>query len=513
MKKSIFIINIFILLLSGYVQADYNEMREEYEGYLPPAYFQSQLRPVPESSPAQPYHSFEKEEKRLNAAKTRWEKDLGENREMDTFSYIDTKLLDLLAEAKFEAGAASNILGGKYSIETLEALALLRNPSVESAEKRFRAAIEQFSQIANLDEILRQYSAFTEEVMTGIGPMRGKDPVKMKFPFPGVMALKGQIVEKTIQVAREDLEIARREAITAIRQSFWRLVYIKKALKITQETLTLLRHLEEVATIRYEAGKTSYQDVVKVRINRETLEEELRTIKERQNNIKIKILEILDLPIDVELSDPQILESTFHVPELTNLISLAQKTRQEIRRIRAKVGKMERMVELAETMILPSYTLNLSLYEDEAANQVGSFSKRKSFPVKTSASMGPGLPKHPWFGTNDAYLRQVRQKIAAAKAELKTINARTATMVRQAWFELDRAKREEALFENTVIDLSRTSLDVSTRGYESGKVSFADVFASYDNWLRANLALERKRSDIGIFWAEIERVVGKRLSK
>jgi len=162
-------------------------------------------------------------------------------------------------------------------------------------------------------------------------------------------------------------------------------------------------------------------------------------------------------------------------------------------------------------MILPSYTLNLSLNENDAVKSVGTFNKKETFPVSTTASRGAGLPKIPWYGANDAYLRQTRHKIEALRENLKSLEDKTTMLVRNAWFDLDRSKREESLFANTVVELSKTTLDVSTRGYESGKVMFADVFASYDIWFKANLTLERKRSDIGIFWAELERVVGKRI--
>ena len=84
-------------------------------------------------------------------------------------------------------------------------------------------------------------------------------------------------------------------------------------------------------------------------------------------------------------------------------------------------------------------------------------------------------------------------------------------MVRQGWFDLDRARRERALYRNRLLELARTSLEVSTRGYETGDVSFADVIASYNGWLDINLSSERRNSDVGIARVELERRVGTRL--
>ena len=71
--------------------------------------------------------------------------------------------------------------------------------------------------------------------------------------------------------------------------------------------------------------------------------------------------------------------------------------------------------------------------------------------------------------------------------------------------------RERALYKDRLLELSQTSLDVSTRGYESGNVSFADVITSYTDWLDVNLASERRNSDVGIARIELERRVGATL--
>lgn len=176
--------------------------------------------------------------------------------------------------------------------------------------------------------------------------------------------------------------------------------------------------------------------------------------------------------------------------------------------MRAQVGKMERLIEMAETMILPPYTLGFSFYEDEAVNQVGSTARKETFPVSTRASTGFGLPKMPWYGIQDAYLRQTQQGLNALRRELEKEEAATMMLVRNAWFRLDLAKREESLYRISILKLSRTALDVSTQGYEAGRVSFADVISSYTSWLDANLAAEQKMSALGIARAQLENVLG-----
>jgi outer membrane protein TolC len=172
------------------------------------------------------------------------------------------------------------------------------------------------------------------------------------------------------------------------------------------------------------------------------------------------------------------------------------------------IGKMERMIEMAETMIYPPYSLSLSLFQDEAIAQVGSMRMKEPFPVKITASTGAGLPRMPWYGTNDAYIRETRQKLAALREDLKKAEDETFFKVREAWFRLDRARRLEALYAQRVVNLSQAALEVSTRAYETGNVAFADVIASYAGWLNDRLSLEKERNNLGIARAELEEAVG-----
>ncbi|MFH1241576.1 MAG: TolC family protein [Pseudomonadota bacterium] len=502
------LMSLLLLMMAVRSEADYRQLVKDFDEYRPPVYTDLQEEAVPEQERSPEAARFVHEEKRIRELEAFWEKALKSPRGEETFFRPPSGLLKSLKPASTDATVATDALAKRFSLETLETLALLRNPGIRAAEDRTRAAIDTFTQVLALDEILRRYTAFTEGIMTGVGPVKGKDPIEKRFPFPGVLSLKGEIVGQVVKAVVEDLEIARREAITEARKAYWDLLFVRKARGITRDTLDLLRRLEKVAIIRYETGGTSYQDVIKVRIQREILEEDLDTLLERQRNVETKIREILNLPPETNIGPPENREPVRVVPPLRALYKLALERRQELRRMRAQVGKMERLIEMAETMILPPYTLGFSFYEDEAVNQVGSVATKEAFPVSTQASTGFGLPKMPWYGIEDAYLRQTQQELNALRRELEKEEAATMMLVRNAWFRLDLAKREESLYRNSILKLSRTALDVSTQGYEAGNVSFADVISSYTSWLDTNLAAEQKMSALGIARAQLENVLG-----
>ncbi|RJR53116.1 MAG: TolC family protein [Desulfobacteraceae bacterium] len=488
----------------------YKNLVEEWKGYGPTPFYKSQVSPTSgrEIPPTRGDDEFQKELADLREMRAEWEKALGEPMSERGFYQPGPGLLETLAPLSMDAAATSRRMAGRFSLEVLETLAFLRSPGIKAAKRDFQAALEGYSQVSNLDEILRQYSAFTEALMTGIGPMRGGESIEVKFPFPGVLSLKGEIVTQEVRAAGETLEIARRTAITAARQSYWNLLYLRKAQEITGEMLDLLTRIDAVATNRYETGRTNFQDLIKIRIEREILLQDLITLGEEQRNLEVSILEILDLPPTAPLGPPEVRTVEREVPPLTMLYKAAVEKRQELQRLRARIGKMERMILMAETAVYPVYSPDLSLFRDVAVSEVGSWRTKEPFPQTTTAEVGAGLPKMPWYGKNDAYLRETRQKLASLRQELEKAEQATFTEVRQAWFRLDRARREEVLYSEQVVRLSQAALESSTRGYETGLVSFADVIASYTTWLRANLSLPRKRSDLGVSRAQLEEAVG-----
>jgi hypothetical protein len=492
-------------------QAGYKDLVDEFNAYTPPDYIVSQKYPpekAQEATKSQPT-SFEKELKRIKIMSADWQKALSTaDGKRPLFFTPNAALLKKYYGAALDSTIAFNAIRGSFDLTTLETLAWVRNPAIKSAENKFSAAVESFSQVANLDEILHQYSAFTASIKTGVGPKKGQDPIKTKFPFPGMVSLKGRIVQQETQAAWQSLEMVRRDVITTIRKTYWDLVFNRKAQKIEADTLNLFEYLKAVATRRYEAGKTSFQDVVKIQVKTKVLQEDLITLKEKQRNIESKLIALLNISPARTIGYPATVGTEKKMPQIERLYPVAKSRRQEILIKQAQLKKMQNVLEMAEMMVLPSYTLNYSAFDSQAINNVGSSAKSPSFQTSLSASRGAGHPQNVWYGTNDAYVREIRQQVAAQKESLAETKAETVNQVRDRWFELDRARREKKLYQDTVVNLSKSALDVSTSGYESGNVSFADVINSYELWLSSSLSLEKKRSEFFIAWARLEQAIG-----
>ena len=121
------------------------------------------------------------------------------------------------------------------------------------------------------------------------------------------------------------------------------------------------------------------------------LQEDLVTLGEQRKNLEASLNALLDLPPGSAIGAPGRPVPETAVPALADLLPISRESRPELRRLRARIGKMERMIEMAETMILPPFTLGFSIYDDAAALQVGAPAVRPAFAETVPASMGAGF--------------------------------------------------------------------------------------------------------------------------
>lgn len=509
-----------VLLLTGHqARADYGTLMGEMAGYQPPAVVVEQMEaPAPAVVAAPPGDdAFHRQIATLKAEQAKGEQALAAPPATLPFIHPDPALFASLQAAADHDEAAAKALADGFTRETLETLVLLRSPEIKAKEREYLAVLEGYSQVEELDTILRRYSSFTKSVMTGVGGMTNADPAALRFPFPGVLALKGEVVGQEAAAALQGVEQARREAVTAVRRELAELRYLRRAMGLTHSQLELLDSLNSTVATRYQAGNATFAELTAIGIEREKLRETLTTLAESRKNSEAAIRAALLLPERVPIGRPAAEPLPLDTPALDSLYALALERRQEIRSQQAMIAKAERMLELAETMVYPGFSQGLSLFEGDLLSPVkgeglaaaaGMSDSQGGVALATPAGSDSGLPKMPWYGSDDAYLRQLRQRLISLNQTLAATRAATILGVRKAWSGVDRAKREEALYRQRVVPLVRANLDSASQGYSAGQLAFADLVTSANAWLSENLALARSEADLCQAQADLDAAVG-----
>ena len=416
-----------------------------------------------------------------------------------------------LAQIASDPVSAMAHIREKLVLDEVRIMALLRNPTVQAARKKVLAERQSFDQITALNDRLRQYAAFTSAVSSQAGPLLSGGAPGPAYPFPGLSALQGKMVKEQVFTLTQQELIAQKQVISDMDSAFHDLVFIQQSIQVIKETLDAFSRLETVATSLYTSGRTSFQDVIKVKIRIQTLEEELITLNTRTKNLQIRILELLDLPWDVRVGPPVPVPVPENIPGPEDLFALARQHRQELAVIRSQINRVSAMVEMAETMMEAPFHLGLSLSQNDFINTAGTDAPKQAFAEKTMAAMANNSPVRPWYGINGPWLNQTRQTLSALKHTLAAQENATDRLVRNAWFEVDKNRREYTRYKERIMPLAASALEVSAKEYEAGSIPFSQAMDSYTFWLNVQLAIAEKKAALGKSVADLEAVVGTKL--
>jgi outer membrane protein TolC len=288
-------------------------------------------------------------------------------------------------------------------------------------------------------------------------------------------------------------------------------VFTTRSIRVIQETLSAFEGLLDVAASLYRSGRTSYQDVIKVTIRIETLKQDRISLENDAAVIKARLLELMNLPADTRMGPVTAGPLSQTIPEPGVLAAMAREHRQELAALRFQISRLQSMLEMSESMTESRFTLGLSYQEADHVNTAGTGSSQQAFAEKTMAAMKNNRPKTPWYGVDGPWVQQTRQTLAGLKHTLTARENATDRMVADAWAKIDKLRRELDLYQDRILPMTKSALDVSTREYEAGAIAFSQAIGSYTDWLAVKLTIAGKTRDLGIALAALESIVGKPL--
>jgi len=494
MNKRI-LVAILMLLMSTHASAGYKELRSDYDTFdltLP-------------SRSQQGIKEFGRDSWGNESAK-----ELVDGLKAESIKALDDQsLIPPSADNLLNSNEAEHYLADNGTVDGIKVLVASRNKLVRSARGKALAAIESIGQVALLDEVLSSYSVLTESLMNKVGPMKGTYPVELIYPSPSATSLKVSVARSEAAIERESYFTTLRDSLFEAERLFNELALAREERRLKEELLKLLGSVESVATALYETGKSDFQDVIAVRVKRLSLGEMVRTLEERDFALTTSLLQLVDLSgSSVRITTPEKVALSASPDNWRELLPQALSSRQELRLMRAKIEKMEAMIEMGESMLTPAIDHGFSRFQDRQLSQVGSAAMAETFPTKDSAAMGYATPKKPWYGTADSYLTELRIRLSAAKNSLADAESKTASMLHEKWSVLDAAKRDFNLYDEEVVSLRRGALDAGMAAYEAGSLPFPRLIALYDAYLDSALARAKNHAKHETALAAIEKIVG-----
>jgi len=353
-----------------------------------------------------------------------------------------------------------------------------------------------------LDTIFRQYVSFLRTLNTHVGPPVPMDRIQKRFPFPGTLELKAAIVRHAVEAARAKYEAALRDLVTNVRVSYAEYVYLAQAISITEETLRYLKQLDATVRGKLAAGTAQTSHVLQTQVEISSIENDLVTLRQKRETARARLAALVDLPPATPFAEP-VIPSPGPFPEAVDpLYARALVEQPDIRLAKARADRMAAMIELAEETAYPELSPGLWAMEDVSLATGGSRKDREPFTTK------PKVMPDPWFGTKDAYLREAREKERAARNAVTAARDRTLFRVKEAYVQLDTARRLHELYRDVQISQAEQAYRDAAAGYAADRVEFLNVIDALRRWLRVLLDSDLAQRDYQEAHARLEAAVG-----
>lgn len=413
--------------------------------------------------------------------------------------------LDQAKRVASDTAAVQAVLKAGGTLPLLLALTAWRNAEVRSASQHWRATLQRFEQAAYLEELLAQYRGFVRELDTQVGPQIHKDMPAKTFPFPAVLALKGEVIDLEATIAKLGYQQTLRKVLNETARTFFDLQFATQALTITRANRDLVAQMEAITRGQLQVGGAKHVDVLKAQTLLARLENNIRTYERQRHNAMAQVNALLAVPPQTPWgvwSDVGLQDQTLNIDEALQRVRAES---QELQKAARDVELMLTMVRMAETMLYPRASVGSSQIALSLGAEAG--------PTRTAMAAFPTLPtvstEAAGFGANAAYLDELRLRVQQARALLDEATARTAWLMQDAHYRADVSRRETHTLAEAIVPRAKQAFDATREQYAAGRVPFNDFFEASQAHIEAALRREEARRDLYKALADVQDAMGR----
>jgi cobalt-zinc-cadmium efflux system outer membrane protein len=379
--------------------------------------------------------------------------------------------------------------------------ALARNPEIQAARQQWEAATQRVPQARALDDPNLQVQWWNAPESFNLGKAENTIiGLSQKFPFPGKLALQGEVANRTALVTEQALRAKERDLIARVKQTYNELFFAHQAIQIHHEEIELLKQFVVIATAKFRTGKGSQVDVFKAQVELADLHQRLPVLEQRRDTAQASVNTLVDRDPRFPIESPAAPTERRWDNDLEELFKLATTARPELKAAELAVQRNEQSRALANRQYYPDLNVAVQRFQN--------FQARDGF----GAVMSINLPFSFWTKPKyDAAVQEAAASVAAARADLHTLANMTRFQIRDLLAKVRASGEVMVLYRTTVLPEAEQGVKAAQAGYRTGKTDFLNLIEAARALRGFRLAYYRALVDRESRLAELEQVVGSEL--
>ncbi len=393
------------------------------------------------------------------------------------------------------------------TLEEAVASAVAGNPGLAEMQARAQAMAAIPPQAGALPDPMLSLGALNFPVDTF---SRDQEPmtqvqigIEQSLPFPGKLALKEQAAGFDADAAASNVDETRLRLVHNVRQTWWQIFYLDRALEIVERNQNLLRQFVKIAETKYRVGEGLQQEVLLAQVELSKLFDRRIDLQGMRRQQIARLNALLDRSAGTPVHLPQQIDEDLAgiLPE-SELYSRADASRPLLEQRRQEVAAARTRRDFARRDRYPDFKVGAAYGFRQGENQDGS--QRPDFATLRLAMTLPLYAGRKQDRALDQRGSELMQRQYALQDERDQVQAEIAA----ALADYRRAGEQVQLFRTGIIPQARQSVASMLSGYQVSKVDFLNLVRAqitlynyetqyWKSFSEANQALARLAAAVG----------------
>ncbi len=380
-----------------------------------------------------------------------------------------------------------------------------QNPELQSSHEDWKAGETRISQQQalpdptlglNLMNMPVNSFAFDQE------PMTGKQISLMQaFPFPGKRNLKGEIAKSESEMYLQQHRELKNQLIKQIRQAYYDLYYIDRALATVNHNRERLTEFVEIAETRYSVGNGLQQDVMRAQVALSKMIDKELKLQQQRESTQARINSLINEPANAPLGKATAPEIKSNNTSLDSLLQIAKQESPLLASWKTVVQRSEQQVDLALKDRYPDFSVGVAYTQ---RNQLKNGMKGYDF---LSAMVNIKLPLY-HNRKQDQNVQQHRINRSSMEYRYQNAERSLEQRLQQTLSDVQKNQRLVDLYATGIIPQAEESLESSLEGYQNDKVDFLSLLDSEMTLFQFRLDYHRFLADYHKAVAELNALTG-----
>ena len=441
---------------------------------------------------------------------------------LERWPVSDSDLINVISS--WDDQTVINTVAGELDENLILGILIARSPRLSRAINAWQASLERYPQTAFLQDILAGYQSMTEGMSLGIGKEYQTGMIQMNYPGPGMMSLRGDVVERDIDSAWSDYIKEAGDIITDARNLLSEIRFRDEMISINSAGVNRLATLTAVVEAQYISGTRSFSDLVRIRSELATRRDTVDRITSMRASLLGQLASMLNLPPNMQFG-------TFSWPDDQNLdmnietlIADMEFSSPELLKIGFGIEKMDAMIAMTTLRADPDQTFGFTYFQGrdvQALSETLSDENMSGMDMDgggsdTDMDMGSmNFMNQPMIDyRNYNYpldLAWAAELVERRDAMSDMLDAKTDMLSGMLNMQVEKylqAIDSSGVSSGQIIPNSQAALDVVRTGYTSDENNFNDLIMAELSLLMARMDLAGYERDMRVALSEIARILG-----